>query len=140
MTEPITSILVADDDEMIGPLIGDILGCLGHTVCAIVTTEDAAVVAAVRHRPNLIVMDSRLRPGDGIEAMDRIVALIGPVPHIFISGDLYDVCKRVPEAITLKKPFRIEQIEEAIHCAMETVDTPQIRVTPAVAASVSSTA
>ncbi|MGC9271851.1 response regulator, partial [Acidiphilium sp.] len=106
MAEPIRSILVVDDDHLIGPLLGELLHCLGHTVCALVTSEDAAVAAAVRHRPDLILMDTRLRPGNGIDAIDRIVALIGPVPHIFITGDLHDVLARAPEAIALQKPFR----------------------------------
>lgn len=124
MAKPITSILIADDDPLIGPLLENILVYLGHTVCAIVTSEDAAVAAAVSHRPDLIVMDSRLRPGDGIGAMDRIAALIGPVPHVFISGDVHGILSRMPRAVTLEKPFRIEQIEAAIlraSCRAETI-------------------
>ncbi|MGC9272212.1 response regulator [Acidiphilium sp.] len=122
MPKQMISILVVDDDQSIGPLLGDILVYLGHAVCAIVTSEDAAVAAAVSHRPDLILMDAGLRPGNGIDAMDRIVALIGPVPHVFISGDLKSIGIRVPRAIALQKPFQIDQIETAIHQAMDQVD------------------
>ena len=123
MTRPIISILVADDDPLIGPLLRDILLYLGHVVCAITTNEDAAVEAAVHHRPDLIMMDAQLRQGNGIDAMDRIVALIGPTPHIFISGDLHGILARAPGAITLQKPFRIEQIEGAIRRTLEPAET-----------------
>lgn len=119
MAKPMVSILIADDDVSIGSLLREIIVYLGYAVCALATSEDAAVAAAIMHRPDLIVMDANLRPGNGIDAIERIIAVIGPVPHVFISGSPHEVRSRMPRAITLQKPFRIEEIEMALNRALE---------------------
>lgn len=122
MVKPKTSILIADDDPLIGPVLRDILAYLGYSICALATSEDAAVADALSYRPDLIVMDAGLQPGNGIDAIERIVALIGPVPHIFISGALDGIRVRAPGTIALQKPFGIEQIDVAIQHALGHAD------------------
>ena len=47
-SEPIKAlrILLVEDDPLIGALLADVLKNMGHDVCAIVVTQEAAVTAA----------------------------------------------------------------------------------------------
>ena len=45
------SVLVVEDDAMIGMLLADMLGEMGYNVCAIAATEDGAVADAARCHP-----------------------------------------------------------------------------------------
>lgn len=96
-------IIVIEDDAIIGLLLAETLNAMGHDVCAVEATEDAAVAAAARHKPDLLIVDVRLAQGSGISAMERIMRT-GPVPHLFISGDELD--GTVLHAELLRKPFR----------------------------------
>jgi DNA-binding response OmpR family regulator len=51
-------VLVVEDDPMIGMLLAEMLEAIGHDVCAIETIEAAAVAAAARYRPDLLIVDA----------------------------------------------------------------------------------
>jgi len=110
------TLLIVEDDALIGRLLVDVLGNLGH-VAMIVTTEDDAVTAAVRYRPDLMIVDVTLGDGCGIAAVDRILRA-GPMPHIFVSGDPSKVWAARPDAIVLQKPFRQQGLAQAIQRLM----------------------
>jgi DNA-binding response OmpR family regulator len=106
-------IVVVEDDAMIGLFLGMTLEQMGHQVCATVATEDAAVKAAADFAPDLMIVDARLREGDGISAVERILST-GPMPHLFCSGDLNDVKARLPDSDVLQKPFCDDDLSAAI--------------------------
>ena len=106
-------IVVVEDDAMIGLFLGMSLEQMGHQVCAIAATEDAAVKAAADFAPDLMIVDARLREGDGISAVERILSA-GPMPHLFCSGDLNDVAARLPDSDILQKPFHDDELSAAI--------------------------
>jgi DNA-binding response OmpR family regulator len=108
-------ILVIEDDALIGMLLADLLEGMGHDVVAIAATEDAAVAAAERFRPNFMTVDARLRDGNGIDAVGRIERQ-GSVPHVFISGGLSAPAQ--PGAIVLRKPFVEHELVSAMHRAL----------------------
>jgi len=62
------------------------LAMMGHEVCGVETTEATAVAAALRHRPDLMIVDARLRGGCGVSAVEAILRTTF-VPHLFVSGD-----------------------------------------------------
>jgi CheY-like chemotaxis protein len=104
-------ILVVEDDKLIGMLLAEMLEDMELDVCAIETTQSGAVEAALRLRPDLMIVDARLGGGSGIAAMEEIERH-GPVPHIFMSGD-----KLPADALgapTLMKPFSRQQLSGAI--------------------------
>lgn len=105
-------ILVADDDFLIGRLLGDVLSGLGH-VAIVVTTEDDAVQQALSQRPDLMIVDVALGCGSGIDAVDKI-SRVAPIPHIFLTGDPSTVRAGRPGAVVLQKPFRHRNLVEAI--------------------------
>ena len=109
-------ILVVEDDDLIGMLLGAMLEGMGHDVVAVVATEDEAVAAAAHHYPDLMIVDIQLREGNGPVAIARILEF-GPVPHLFMSG-----AAQRTEAIgvvSLQKPFREEGLLQAIRRALE---------------------
>ena len=65
-------------------LTGELLEQMGYDVCAIESTEADAVAAAVRCRPDLVIVDVLLGDGSGVSAVEEILRA-GPV-HISSSA------------------------------------------------------
>ncbi len=109
--------LIIEDDALLGTYLVETLTGMGYEICAIESTEAAAVSAAGRHRPDLMIVDARLRDGSGISAVRAILGS-GFVPHVFISGDTASVQASTPTAIVLQKPFRESDLVQAVHRAL----------------------
>ncbi len=97
-------ILIVEDEPLIGMLLGEMLELMGHEVCAIEGTEVGAVSAAARCMPGLLIVDAQLREGNGISAVDTILAQ-SFIPHFFVSGDRRGVLMARPKSIVVEKPF-----------------------------------
>ncbi len=111
-------ILLAEDEPLISIFFAELLVDMGYEVCAIEVTEDAAVEAAARLRPDLLIVDRHLKQGSGILAVARILKE-GSIPHIFMTGDRL-VRDEVPDdVIILQKPFLDADVGEAITMAMQ---------------------
>lgn len=110
-------VLVVEDDVMIAMLLADVLAATGHDVCAIEATEAGAVAAAVRCRPDLMIVDARLGDGSGFSAVEQILQT-GFVPHVFISGDISGVRSLKPGAVAMQKPFSESDLLRAIQRAL----------------------
>jgi CheY-like chemotaxis protein len=111
-------ILVVDDNVIIGMLLSEMLGEMGHAVCGVETTQAGAVAAATQCRPDLMIVDARLGDGSGVDAM-RTILLTGPMPHLFISGAEVEAAS--PDAVILQKPFHEQQLAHAMDRAMAAV-------------------
>lgn len=110
-------VLVVEDDAIIAMMYAELLGEMGHAVCAIETTEAGAVAAANRHKPDLMIVDAGLRDGDGVAAVTEILRS-GFVPHLFVTGDPTAVLKARLGAVILQKPFRDPELARAIQRAL----------------------
>jgi DNA-binding response OmpR family regulator len=110
-------VLVVEDDAMIAMLLVEVLAEMGHDVCAIETSEDAAVAAAVRCRPDFMIVDARLGDGSGVSAVEKMHRT-GSIPHVFVSGDISMVTALRPDAVVIQKPFRESDLARAIQCAL----------------------
>ena len=115
------SILVVEDDAMIGMLLGEMLEEMGYDVCAIAATEEDAVANAARFKPGLMIVDEHLREGSGVAAVERILRN-GPVPCVFISGEPMHL--RRPGVNVLQKPFLEEDLVRAIQHVIGSVEVP----------------
>ena len=113
------TILVAEDDSLIGELLAEMLTLMGHTVCAITTTEIDTVAAAHRFQPELMIVDLGLNPGSGIAAVDLINRTTF-IPHILVSGNIARVRQLRPGAMMLEKPYTCASLAAAIACTAET--------------------
>jgi CheY-like chemotaxis protein len=107
------NILVAEDDDLIGELLSEMLAQMGHGVCAITATEADTVTAARQFQPDLIIVDVRLRRGSGIDAID-VIMQTRFIPHILVSGNIARVRQLRPDAITLEKPYTQYSLGRAI--------------------------
>jgi len=110
-------VLVVEDDALIGQLLAETLAGMGHDVRAIASTEAAAVAAAVRCRPHLMIVDARLSDGSGVSAVEAILRA-GPVPHVFVTGDPSNVQALRPDAVVVEKPFCEADLALAIERAL----------------------
>lgn len=80
------SVLIVDDDFLIAEYLREVVEDAGCRVCATAATAEDAVAEALRFRPDVVLMDVRLRgAGDGVDAALRIHARLG-TPVVFITG------------------------------------------------------
>ena len=114
-------ILVVEDDALIAMLLVETLVEMGYVVCDVEATESGAVAAALRCRPELIIVDVELREGNGISAVDEILSA-GFFPHLFVSGNVKNVLARRPGSVAIEKPFSEPELIRAIHRALAAVD------------------
>ena len=69
-------VLVVEDEAMIALLLGTLLAEMGHEVCATADTAAAAIDAARRYAPDLIIADAHLHGGeDGVDAVEEILRM-----------------------------------------------------------------
>jgi two-component system, response regulator PdtaR len=86
MSSPRLRILVVDDHAIIAAGLAAFLAEIGHEVIEIAGTANEAVIAAERHRPDLVFMDIGLEgTADGIEAAQKIRSSLG-IRSIFFTG------------------------------------------------------
>jgi CheY-like chemotaxis protein len=111
-------VLVVEDDFVIGTLLAEMLEEMGHDVCAVETTQADAVMAAARCRPDLMIVDAGLGDGSGVSAVEEILCT-GPIPHLFVSGDISGVQALKPGAAVMQKPFGEADLAQAIQRALD---------------------
>ena len=112
------NVLVVEDDALIGMLFADVLVAMGHCVCAIAVTEADAIAAAAQFKPDLMIVDARLRIGNGVSAVEEILRTRW-VPHVFVSGDTSGITALRPSAIVIQKPVRDIDLDRAIQRAID---------------------
>jgi DNA-binding response OmpR family regulator len=112
------SVLVVEDDFLVGILLGETLEAMGYDVCAIESNEPDAVNSAARCKPDFMIVDVRLGEGNGVSAVEEITRG-GPVPHVFVSGDISRVQIFKPNAVVIQKPYRESDLVGAIQLAFD---------------------
>ncbi|MFN0194777.1 MAG: response regulator [Aestuariivirga sp.] len=111
------SVMVVEDDALIGMLLSDMLTGLGHVVCAVERGEAGAVAAATRFQPDLMIVDAHLGDGSGVSAVETILRSRF-VPHVFVTGDRLGTLQHRPGDVVLEKPFRERDLIRAIEHAL----------------------
>lgn len=79
--------LIIEDEMLIALEIESLLHDLGFASCDIVDNPTDAVKSALAHRPDLVTADLRIFGGTGIDAVEAITRRLGPVPHIYLTGN-----------------------------------------------------
>ncbi|CAN5221568.1 hypothetical protein BH10PSE8_BH10PSE8_09410 [soil metagenome] len=115
-------VLIIEDEPIIAMLLAEVLTEQGYDVADIAATECEAIREATRHRPDVMIVDARLRQGSGLTAVATILAQ-GFIPHVFMSGDRLTKTVIGPEAIVLQKPFQEADLLRAIAKALS--DAPE---------------
>jgi CheY-like chemotaxis protein len=110
-------VMIVEDNGVIADLLAELIDALGHVVCAVEASETAAVAAAGRSKPDLMIVDAQLQDGNGIGAVDTILRF-GHIPHIFSSGNASSVKRLKPDATVLQKPYLESDLVRAIQSAL----------------------
>lgn len=109
--------LIIEDHKLVAALIEDCLKELGFLSFDIADGHADAVAAALRNIPDLIIADDKLVEGTGLGAVTAI-RQTRSVPVVFASAEPERVLALEPEAITISKPFSIDQFKAAVATAM----------------------
>jgi two-component system, cell cycle sensor histidine kinase and response regulator CckA len=115
-------ILVVEDDNIIVMELEDRLQRLGYTVCAATASGEEAIEAAAEMRPDLVLMDIRLKGAmDGIEAAAAIRARFD-IPTVYVTayadGDTLQRAKITEPYGYVIKPFEEREIHIAVEMAL----------------------
>ncbi len=116
-------ILVVEDEGIVALDIKMTLRRLGHQVLATVDTGDEAILQAINQKPDLILMDIRLKgETDGIEAAHQILA-IASIPVVYLTGQLDEGTVRRAKSTNpagyLAKPFTAPELSTLIQQILE---------------------
>jgi CheY-like chemotaxis protein len=123
MTASGLRVLLVEDEAIPARAAAVMLARVGCEVTAIVDSGDKAIDAAARQRPDLVLMDIRLKgPMDGIEAATRIRERFG-IPIVFVSAYLAEELKDRSSALAgsmyLNKPIDEDALFEAVRRAAD---------------------
>ena len=116
------SILVVEDEALIAEEIQDRLERMMYRVVGLVDTGAAAIECATTARPDLILMDIRLKGAMlGIEAADHIYRKLG-IPSVFVTShsdpDTIKRATRSGQFGYVLKPFEEGALQAAIEMAL----------------------
>jgi len=115
-------ILIVDDEVVVAEAIRRQLRSLGYLVVGVVATGTEAVQLAGDHRPDLILMDIKLKgPIDGIEAAGTIQSRYG-IPVIYLTAfsdeETLERARPTLPLAYLIKPFVSSDLRAAVELAL----------------------
>lgn len=115
-------VLIIEDEALIAEELKARVSDLGFSVIAAVASADAGVEIAIRERPNLVLMDIRLKgKKDGIEAASEIRQCCD-VPLVYISAhsdrSTVERVKKTDHDGFILKPFHGRELRSTIDLAM----------------------
>jgi two-component system, response regulator PdtaR len=98
-------VLIIEDDWLIADHIAQLVEGVGASSVDMAGSEDEAVAHASSHAPDVIISDVNLGTGGtGPMAVDRIIAVIGDRPVMFVTGEPRAFRPRSPAMRVLHKP------------------------------------
>jgi DNA-binding response OmpR family regulator len=115
--------LIVEDETLIAEELRQRLSYLGFSVIAAVGSADEGIAIAIRERPDLVLMDIRLKgEKDGVQAAREIRNQVD-VPIVYLTA--YSDQLTVDRAKTsehdgfILKPFRGRELQATIDVAMQ---------------------
>jgi PAS domain S-box-containing protein len=117
-----TRILIVEDEAIIASVIAAALNKFGYEVSDILSSGEAAVAAALRKQPDLILMDIRLQGAmDGISAAERIQEQLD-IPIIYLTAyadePTLERAKKTQPYGYIPKPFQEIELRTTIEMAL----------------------
>ena len=113
------SIVIVEDELLIAEDLRNKLCSLGHIVVGHATTGEGAVREAAETKPDVMLMDVRLRGHmSGMEAARRIREFHS-VAVVYLTAQTVAACVGLPQQFFLSKPFTIGQLESVIAAAVQ---------------------
>lgn len=105
--------LIIEDEVAVADVVEQSLRTLGYRSFDIAFSAGEAVAFAEQRCPDLITADLRLVDGNGVDAVLEICA-DRPIPVVFISAVGAEIARRLPDAIVVEKPFKLQVVEAAV--------------------------
>jgi DNA-binding response OmpR family regulator len=112
-TEDKKRVLVVEDEALVAWLLRDQLLEAGYAVIGVAATEEAALDAFRRERPDIAIVDVNLRRGDGISAAREMTREGGDVLFLTAHGRDQVQASGVGTAV-MHKPFRPGAVVDAV--------------------------
>ncbi len=114
-------VLVVEDEAVVALFLTDVLEELNYQVCAVAPSGRAALELAAEHRPDIAMVDVRLKGDlDGVETALQLHEQFG-VRSVLLSGDpeaLRTAQSRGVEPVAvLTKPYTPEQLRTILNQA-----------------------
>jgi CheY-like chemotaxis protein len=115
--------LIVEDETLIAEELKERLAGLGFCVIAAVDSAEEGIDIATRERPDLVLMDIRLKGAkDGVQAAEEIHGQVD-VPLVYLTAHsdrlTVDRAKRTHYDGFLLKPFRARELQSTIEVALE---------------------
>lgn len=115
-------ILVVEDEAIVATDIADTLHVLGYAVPAVASSGEAAIEVAAATRPDLVLMDIRLKGSiDGVKAAHAISHRLG-IPVVYLTAHADERTLRRAKATQpygyILKPFDERDLHVAIEMAL----------------------
>lgn len=115
--------LIVEDEVLIAEELKERLSLLGFSVIASVGSAEEGIAIATRERPDLILMDIRLKgEKDGVQATEEIHQQFDvPVVYLTAYSDQMTVnrAKWTQYDGFILKPFRARELQSTIEIAMQ---------------------
>lgn len=129
IADALIRILIVEDEYILAIILKENLESLGYEVLDIIDSGEIAMATAARLRPNLVLMDIRLRgETDGIQAAEQIWQEL-QIPVIYVTG--YSDRSTVARATLtspfgyILKPVREKELYVAIQTALHQYEREQ---------------
>ena len=116
------TILVVEADAEIGSLLLEALSQKTSYQMILLTHSLQALEVARGIKPDLFILNYHLPQVNGIELYDRLHAIKGlkHVPTIMVGADLPEEEMKQRKIVSLKKPFGMDELLDAIQRALHT--------------------
>ncbi len=120
-------ILIIEDQEPLGVLYKSVLRKYNHET-TITTTGEAGIEAALRERPDLVILDLLLPGIPGVEVARRLQesGILPGVPLIITTAldeiDAQSIADSLNATAVLNKPFNIDSILSTVNGALATAN------------------
>ena len=120
-------ILIIEDQEPLGILYQSVLRKFNHET-TFTTTGEAGIEAALRDRPDLVILDLMLPGIPGVEVARRLLesGIFPEVPLIITTAldelEAQTIADSLNATAVLNKPFNIDSILSTVNGALATVN------------------
>lgn len=116
-------IVIVEDEPLVGLDLQETLEEAGYEVAAVIDSADAVLSVYQKEKPDLILMDIRLRSYlDGIDAVQRL-RLFSDVPVIYVTASTTPGIRQRAETTNpgavLSKPIASETLLKTVRQALE---------------------
>jgi CheY-like chemotaxis protein len=119
-------VLIVEDETLIAEDLHRTLSGWGHDILGVVSSGQEAIDIAKQERPDLILMDVRIK-GDlnGVQTAIIIQSYYqSSIPVIFITAvpiQLFSVIKSVDPCLYLNKPFSEQELRYCVECKLKSL-------------------